>query len=113
MDFADSDSDKEKGPNLDFLKQVKIRFTDFSLELQSKAIAYAGEGISKTRSDKEAGSYLKEKVDTDPDFHLGVDGAWQVIVGRSFAAAITHETSSAMFFDILGARRTVLMFKTQ
>lgn len=113
MEFDDSDDDRDKGPSLDFLADIKIRFTDFSLELQGKAFSYAAEGIQKTRSDKEAGSYLKEKLDQDPAFHLGVDGAWQVIVGRSFAACVTHETSSSMFFDIKGARRTVLMFKTQ
>ena len=39
---------------------------------------------------------------------------WHVIVGKSFASAITYQTTWVLFFDLLeGHHKSFLMFKTQ
>ena len=39
---------------------------------------------------------------------------WHVIVGKSFASALTYQTEWVFFFDLLeGDHKTFLMFKTQ
>merc|ERR1719401_1126224 len=63
--------------------------------------------------EKDIARELKQKVDEDPEFNeLPGKGPWQAIVGRSYAAAITHEASHVSYFDIGNTRETVLLFKS-
>lgn len=113
MDISDSDNEKDAEQDKEDFKSAKIRHTDFPSSMQIKCIRYAGEAVSRNKLDKDASTYLKQKLDQDDDFAGGGDGAWQVIIGRSFGVSISHETKYLMFFDLLKQRRTVLAFKTQ
>lgn len=110
-DSSDSEGEREAAKQ-DF-KFAKIHHSDFTREMELKAIRYSIEALNKVTLDKDAGSYLKAKVDVDPDFSGGGDGAWQVVIGRSFAASVTHATHNMMFYELLAKRRSVLLFKTQ
>ncbi|CAG9314667.1 unnamed protein product [Blepharisma stoltei] len=110
---SSSDSEAEREAVKQDLKNAKINHSDLTKDMEVKAIRYAVEAISKSTLDKDAGSYLKQKLDTDPDFQGGGDGAWQVVIGRSFAASLTYATHYLMFFELLSKRRSVLIFKTQ
>lgn len=113
MDFSDSDNEKETELQKEDFKSAKIRHTDFTPGMQIKCIRYAVEAASKNKLDKDASTFLKQKLDQDEEFSGGGDGAWQVLIGRSFGVSISHETKYLMFFDLLKQRRTVLAFKTQ
>ena len=113
MDFSDSDNEKDTDTQKEDLKSAKIRHTDFAPGMRIKCIRYAMEAVSKNKLDKDASTYLKQKLDQDEEFAAGGDGAWQVLIGRSFGVSISHETKYLMLFDLLKQRRTVLAFKTQ
>ena len=56
---------------------------------------------------------IKLNLDKDPLLADDVCG-WHVIVGKSFASAITYQTKAVLFFDLLeGTNKTFLIFKTQ
>ena len=61
---------------------------------------------------------MKFDCDAEPkepaEFHLKDQAAgWHVVVGKSYASAITYCTKNVMFFDLLGEwNKTFLIFKT-
>lgn len=103
----------------------KIRFTDLSDALVEKAIrckcfiwflivflvtAKANEGV---RLDKDVATAIHKGLNSDPDL-LDECAGWHVIVGKSYASAITYQTKNVLFFDLLGdVHKTFLIFKTQ
>ena len=94
------------------LKACNIRVCNFSDEQKFKALQYSLEASAAHKMDKDMASEIKRKLDADELFSIG-NGAWQIIVGRSFGLSITHETKLILFFDILTNKRSVLMFRTQ
>ena len=74
----------------------------------------------KWKTDKELATAIKSRFDNDADIkepaemHLKDPSAgWHVIVGKSYASAITYCTKNVMFFDLLGDwNKTFLIFKT-
>ena len=63
--------------------------------------------------DKDVANEICEKIKEDPELKDECAG-WHVIVGKSFASAITYQTDNVLFFDLLGdVHKTFLMFKTQ
>ena len=108
-----SDSDAERQAGAETLKNARILMCDLSPEMQVKAVTISTDAFKTTKMDKDAASFIKNKIDADADFKQGGLGAWQVLVGRSFAACVTHETRYIMYFSLIQQRRTVLMFKSQ
>ena len=101
----------------------KIRFTDLPDALVEKAIrcklqlcvlydlvtAKANEGV---RLDKDVATAIHKGLNSDPDL-LDECAGWHVIVGKSYASAITYQTKNVLFFDLLGdVHKTFLIFKT-
>ena len=113
MDLEESDNEETLEQEREMLRNARVRFTDMSPAQYGKAIKFATEAFAKTKMDKDAASYLKTKLDSEADFAGGSDGAWQVIVGRSFGISLAYETKYMLFFDLLKQRRTILAFKTQ
>ena len=112
--YSESDSEDQKNDSQkEDMKNARIIQSDFSKEQEVKAVRYSAEAFGKGKMDKDCASYIKQKIDSDSDFNDSSIGAWQVIVGRSFAASITFHTSAMMFFDLTKQRRTILLFKTQ
>lgn len=112
----DSDSDSEENKqssSKEDMKNARIHSSDFSKAMEAKAVKYSIEAMGKGKMDKDCASFIKSKVDNDPEFNDGSIGAWQVIVGKSFAASLTYHTNFMMFFDLIKQRRTILIFKTQ
>ena len=69
--------------------------------------------ISQYKLDKEAATAIHKALNTDPDLKDECAG-WHVIVGKSYASAITYQTQNVVFFDLLGdVHKTFLIFKTQ
>ena len=62
--------------------------------------------------DKEVCSEIQRLIAADPE--LGDETAgWHVIVGRSFASAITYYTKHIIFFDLIeGCPKSFMLFKT-
>ena len=61
---------------------------------------------------KAAATEIHEMLKDDPVLGDEIAG-WHVIVGKSFASAITYQTDNVIFFDLPGEVYTsVLMFKT-
>ncbi len=53
------------------------------------------------------------QIKADPDLADETAG-WHVVTGKSFAAAITYQTTRVLFFDLLeGHHKSFMIFKTQ
>lgn len=77
-----------------------------------KTVATAMEPEENKR-EKDIAAIIKKTLDNDPDFNeLPGKGPWQCIVGKSFAASITHDAGFVTFFDVLSTKLTVLLFKS-
>ena len=111
---SDNDSEELQQDNLkEDMKNVRIHCSDFKKVMEEQAVKYSVEAMGKGKMDKDCASYIKSKIDTDKQFEDESIGAWQVIVGKSFAASLTYNTNFLMFFDLIKQRRTILIFRTQ
>ena len=62
--------------------------------------------------DKDVAKAITAGLNIDPKLMDDCAG-WHVIVGKSFASAITYNTKCVIFFDLLGeVHKTYLLFKT-
>ena len=66
----------------------------------------------KCNLDKEVATEIRDLIAKDED--LGDETAgWHVIVGKSYAAAVTYNTKNIIFFDLLEpAPKSFMLFKT-
>ena len=65
------------------------------------------------RLDKDVATAIHKGLNTDPDL-IDECAGWHVIVGKSYASAITYQTKNVLFFDLMGdVNKTFLIFKTQ
>ena len=63
--------------------------------------------------DKDLASDIQTKIKADPELE-DETGGWHVICGKSFASAITYQTTWVLFVDLLeGHHKSFMMFKTQ
>ena len=68
--------------------------------------------LSSKKLDKDAATEIHEAIKLDAELQDECAG-WHVIVGKSFASAITYQTDNVLFFDLTGeVYKTVLLFKT-
>jgi len=62
--------------------------------------------------DKDIATAINHGLNDDESLKDECAG-WHVIVGKSFASAITYQTKYVLFFDLLGeVHKTFLIFKT-
>lgn len=113
MDFDSSDSEQGNEHTREDLANVQILSSAFSTEKELKIVKYARDAVTGAEMDKDAATALRSKLEHDSDFEEGGLGAWQVIVGRSYASCVTHETGYLMYFNLIKQRRTVMVFKSQ
>ena len=107
----DSD-DPRRQKKEDPLPPYTVRFTDMSDDLVKKAVRLVSKIISPKKLDKDSATEIHEKIKEDPDLCDECAG-WHVIVGKSFASAITYQTDNVLFFDLPGeVYKTILLFKT-
>ena len=63
--------------------------------------------------DKDAALAIHKELNTHPEL-LDEQAGWHVIVGKSYASAVTYNTKNMLFFDLLGdVNKSFLIFKTQ
>merc|ERR1712166_834215 len=94
------------------LPEFTVRFTDMPDALVEKAVRLVSKIISPKKLDKDSATEIHEQIKIDPDLKDECAG-WHVIVGKSFASAITYQTDNVLFFDLPGeVYKTILMFKT-
>ena len=68
--------------------------------------------ILQYKLDKEAATAIHKALNEDELLKDECAG-WHVIVGKSYASAITYQTRNVVFFDLLGeVHKTFLIFKT-
>lgn len=73
----------------------------------------AGKANEGHRLDKDVATALHKALNEDPDLQDECAG-WHVLVGKSFASAITYQTKNVIFLDLLDdVHKTFLMFKTE
>ncbi len=110
MSEVDENEEVHKGVTL---LPFKIRSNQLNPDLTHKVMAVVTEACDKHTLQKDLAEYIKRAVDEIPDLNVvGGKGPWQCIIGKSFASAITHETSFSIFFDIPIQGQTVLLFKS-
>ncbi|CAE8675410.1 unnamed protein product [Polarella glacialis] len=89
------------------------RKNDLREDLFNKILCLAAAGVKQYKLQKDIAQHIKQSLDTDPDMNeLIGKGPWQVIVGRSFASAITHEAMHVAFFDLPEYQETILVYKS-
>ena len=107
-----SDSEEEVTQREDPMPENKIIFTDFSEALVEKCIRQVAKTYAGHKMDKDAASAIQKMISKDPDF-IDEQSGWHVIVGKSFASAITYQTKNVLFFNLLGdVHKSFLIFKT-
>ena len=68
--------------------------------------------VAGHKFDKDAATALHKEISTDPDL-IDEEAGWHIIVGKSYASAITYQTKNVLFFDLLGdVHKSFLIFKT-
>ena len=68
---------------------------------------------SSAKLDKELATEIQAAIKKTPELEDETAG-WHVICGKSFASAITYQTTWILFFDLLdNHHKSFLMFKTQ
>ena len=107
---------------LENLPPVRVRRCDLPDCLFLKVRVYCAEAIAAATLEKDAAAKIKERLDMEEDFNqLPGKGPWHVIIGKSFAGVVTHETDYIVFFDIVLAKdedytrvkpTSVLLFKS-
>ena len=129
-DSSEEDSDNPR-VKIDPMPAHKVRFSDMPQEHQEFAIrrkykklkiiihffsfivcAKCNVGL---KFDKDIANAITKGLNDPATSKLQDDCAgWHVIVGKSFASAITYNTKCVIFFDLLGdVHKTYLLFKTQ
>eukprot|EP00931_Biecheleriopsis_adriatica_P119000 TRINITY_DN94292_c0_g1_i1.p2 TRINITY_DN94292_c0_g1~~TRINITY_DN94292_c0_g1_i1.p2 ORF type:complete len:118 (+),score=46.21 TRINITY_DN94292_c0_g1_i1:76-429(+) len=95
------------------LPEYMLRKNELRQDLFEKILLLAAEGVTKNKLQKDIAQHIKTSLDTDVDMNeLIGKGPWQVIVGRSFASAITHEAMHVAFFDLPKFQETFLIYKS-
>ena len=57
---------------------------------------------------KDAAEYIKKEVDSKPEFNqVAGKGPWHCIIGKSFAAAVSHERKFATMIHLANRGLTV------
>uniref|UniRef100_A0A7S1AQP2 Dynein light chain n=1 Tax=Noctiluca scintillans TaxID=2966 RepID=A0A7S1AQP2_NOCSC len=115
--MADSDEEVvQTDPKVEALKNlppVVVRKAELREDLLQRLFLMTVEALKSHRLQKDVASEIKNKLDNDPDFNeLVGKGPWQVVVGRSFASSITHESMHLAFFDIPKFQETILVYKS-
>merc|ERR1719201_966596 len=102
--MGDSDEEEIVDPAaaaLADLPEVFMRKYELREDLYTKLLLLCAKSLKQYKLQKDIAQAIKQSLDTDPEFNeLIGKGPWQVIVGRSFASAITHEAMHLAFFDI-------------
>eukprot|EP00747_Dinoflagellata_sp_TGD_P162737 gnl/TRDRNA2_/TRDRNA2_180670_c0_seq1.p1 gnl/TRDRNA2_/TRDRNA2_180670_c0~~gnl/TRDRNA2_/TRDRNA2_180670_c0_seq1.p1 ORF type:complete len:123 (+),score=33.31 gnl/TRDRNA2_/TRDRNA2_180670_c0_seq1:86-454(+) len=113
------DSDDEENQAIDpkdamlrDLPAVFIRKAELREDLLLKTQVISVAALKKHKLQKDVAQAIKVELDNDIEFNeLIGKGPWQVIVGRSFATAITHEAMHLAFFDIPKFQETILIYR--
>ena len=114
MSYSDSDEDDaNKGPVEEPMPEYEMRHTDLAEDLVKKVIRLAEKACNSKTMSLDIATLIHEGFKSDPDLNDETAG-WHVIVGKSFASAITHKTENVIFFDLQGKHNvTFLIFKTE
>ena len=95
------------------LPSVIVRKNELREDLFQKLQVMCVQAIKDNKLQKDIAQQIKQKLDKDADFNeLVGKGPWQVIVGRSFASSLTHESMHMSFFDIPMYQETFLVYKS-
>merc|ERR1712151_1365496 len=115
---GDSDEEEEvilepQAKLLAGLPKIEVRKNELRQDLFIKLQSLTAKALDTNKLQKDAAHHIKQELDKDVEFNeLIGKGPWQVIVGRSYAAAITHESMHVSFFDIPKYQETVLIYKS-
>jgi len=110
-----ADSDEEVVVQETGLPPIHIRQCDLPECLFTKVHEVVAKAMEpeEDKREKDIAAIIKKTLDSDPDFNeLPGKGPWQCIVGKSFAASVTHDAGFVTFFDVLPEKLTVLLFKS-
>uniref|UniRef100_A0A6U6TFU0 Uncharacterized protein n=1 Tax=Zooxanthella nutricula TaxID=1333877 RepID=A0A6U6TFU0_9DINO len=115
--MADSDDEDEKvdpaAKALADLPDVFTRKNDLREDLYVKLQMICAEALKTCKMQKDIAQHIKTELDKSDAFNeLIGKGPWQVIVGRSFASSITHESMHVCFFDIPKYQETFLIYRS-
>lgn len=108
-----SDDEEQEKPKEDVLPPLNVRTNDLPEFLFKKVVKITADALAANKLEKDAAAAVKTFLDTDPEFNeLPGKGPWQCIIGKSFAASVTHEAMHLVFFDMINQGKTVLLFKS-
>ena len=109
----DSDEESDVEVEVEPLPPHRVRFTDMPWSLVDKAIRLIEKAAATAKMDKDLASEIQAAIKADQELE-DETGGWHIICGKSFASAITYQTTWVLFFDLLdGHHKSFLMFKTQ
>eukprot|EP00930_Biecheleria_cincta_P031243 TRINITY_DN2169_c0_g1_i2.p1 TRINITY_DN2169_c0_g1~~TRINITY_DN2169_c0_g1_i2.p1 ORF type:complete len:118 (-),score=29.11 TRINITY_DN2169_c0_g1_i2:68-421(-) len=95
------------------LPEYFLRKNDLRQDMFEKLLVLCAAGCAKFKLQKDIAQHVKTNLDTDADMNeLIGKGPWQVIIGRSFASAVTHESMHVAFFDLPKYQETFLIYKS-
>ena len=87
--YDENEEDEEKVVKQDPMPPNKIRFTDLSEKLAEKAIRLTAKAIVGKKLDKDIATEIHKQINLDADLQDECAG-WHIIVGKSYASAITY-----------------------
>ena len=113
MSDDEGSGDDRRKKREDPMPEYKMRFTDMQKELVEKAIRLIHRVHQGKKMDKDAALAIHKELNSHPEL-LDEQAGWHVIVGKSYASAVTYNTKNMLFFDLLGdVNKSFLIFKTQ
>mmetsp|Transcript_36198 Transcript_36198/g.65685 ORF Transcript_36198/g.65685 Transcript_36198/m.65685 type:complete len:119 (+) Transcript_36198:81-437(+) len=111
--MSDEEDEEESGKEKKIvLPEYFLRQNELRQDLFEKLLVLSAEAVKKNKLQKDIAQHIKTSLDTDTDMNeLIGKGPWQVVVGRSFAAAVTHEAMHVAFYDLPVYQETFLIYK--
>ncbi|KAM3178062.1 hypothetical protein ACTXT7_003310 [Hymenolepis weldensis] len=85
-------------------RKAVIKNADMTEDMQSDAVAVAGQALEKFNIEKDIAAYIKKEFDKKHS------PTWHCIVGRNFGSYVTHETNHFIYFYL--GQVAILLFKS-
>ena len=100
MSDDEGSGDDRRKKREDPMPEYKMRFTDMQKELVEKAIRLIHRVHQGKKMDKDAALAIHKELNSHPEL-LDEQAGWHVIVGKSYASAVTYNTKNMFFFIYL------------
>lgn len=93
MDEKETAEEKLFAYNGKSIRPTSIK-SDIPIQMRERAYELAFESLEKFTAEKELSEYIKKHFDEE------FEPEWQIVIGKDFSVAFSHEIENFVFFQI-------------